>query len=153
MKKIIYAAFAAGAVALLAACSTNSTAGLSVSAPPPTTFTPAAAASPGAAAGTVLLTRHGKGGALISYTIGGDGDYTVYWTFAGNTDTTGSGIEFSIDENNINTSSFDDGTLPGPQMADSGSGSDDIASDTGTHQLSVAAPPGCTWTITLKADQ
>jgi hypothetical protein len=80
-----------------------------------------------------------------SFTVSGDGDYTVSWTFSGN-DSQGDGADnFIVTEDGGNDLNASD-DLPNV-IQTSGSGNTGVTSDTGSHTFDVQADPTCSWTI------
>lgn len=99
------------------------------------------------AAGTTLLDFSGKGSEVTpAFSVSGDGDYILSWTFSGN-DSSGTpdGDNFIVNENDPNSDGFA-ANLPN-LIQSSGSGSTGVNGDTGTHSFSVQADAGCTWTL------
>jgi hypothetical protein len=78
-----------------------------------------------------------------SFTVAGDGDYTVSWTFSGNTDPSfGGASNFIVQEDGgSDTNALD---LPNV-IASNGSGSTGVTDDAGTHTFDVQADGS--WTI------
>ena len=95
----------------------------------------------------VLLDASGTGtSSTQSFTVGGDGDYTVSWTFSNNSQGDG-GDNFIVDENTAG-SGDDSNALSLPNVIQtSGSGNTTVSGDTGVHTFSVQADQTCSWTI------
>jgi hypothetical protein len=79
------------------------------------------------------------------FTVGGDGDYTVSWTFSGNDSSGDGGDNFIVQEDggNDQNASLD---LPNV-IQTSGSGNTGVSGDAGTHTFDVQSDDSCSWTI------
>ena len=82
-----------------------------------------------------------------SFTVGGDGDYTISWTFSGNDSSGDGGDNFIVNESTVG-SGDDSNSLGLPNVIQtSGSGNTGVSDDAGTHTLDVQADSTCSWTI------
>jgi hypothetical protein len=93
-----------------------------------------------------LLDFSGNGSEVTpSFTVGGDGDYTVSWTFSGNSDPSfGNASNFIMQEDG----GSDVSALDLPNVIEtSGSGSTGVADDAGPHTFNVQATGS--WTVTV----
>jgi len=123
--------------------SSSTSANDSAAAAPAAVTSPSASPTPAPFQPQTLLDYSGTGQeATPRFTVGGSGDYTVSWTFSGNTDPEfGGASNFIIEEDGSNDFNFD-----GPDLIQaSGSGSTNVSGDTGTHTFNVQASGS--WTI------
>ena len=112
--------------------------------PSPVVQTVTVSPPPPAAQTTVLKYTSTGNQATPRFTIGGSGDYTIYWSYSGNLDPQlGQPSNFAITEDGGNDSNSSFG-LPNDIKA-SGSGSTGVSNDAGTHYFNVQAVG--TWTI------
>ena len=120
--------------------------------------TPAAATTPAAAATTpakpaasptspaparpqTLLPASGSGNyTSAKFTVGGSGDYDVYWTYKPSADFASQGMSanFSIEADNGNDLNFNDPN----QLGTGGSGVVHVYGDAGTHYLTITGEAG-----------
>ena len=139
----------AGGLATVTACSSGSTTQSAPASLAPPSVAAKASAAP-VAKPVTLLDKHGTGQAYLPFKAGSSGDYTVFWTFSNNGAGLPSGTEFGIDMeggNNAGSTIANGGELPSSEMPDSGSGSVEILADWGSHDFSVDASSGCSWTL------
>jgi hypothetical protein len=95
-----------------------------------------------------LLNFTGTGNAETpSFTVGGDGDYTVSWTFSGNDQQGDGGDNFIVDENTVGNGQDANATDLPNVIQTSGNGNTGISDDAGVHTFNVQADQGSTWTI------
>jgi hypothetical protein len=110
---------------------------------PPRPATPPA--SPAPARQQTLLTASGSGNyTSAKFTVGGSGDYDVYWTYKPSADFASQGMSanFSIEADNGNDLNFNDPN----QLGTGGSGVVHVYGDAGTHYLTITGEAG--WTVT-----
>ena len=95
-----------------------------------------------------LLNFTGSGtSSTPTFTVAGDGDYIVSWTFSGNDSQGTGGDNFIVGENTAG-SGQDTNALSLPNVIQaSGSGNTTVSGDQGVHTFSVQADQGATWTI------
>ena len=111
---------------------------------------PAPAASPPFTPVT-LLKFSGSGTEVTpSFTATGNGDYIVYWTFAGNDSSGIGGDNFIMNEDGGRD--FNALGLPNDIQA-SGSGSTEVTDDAGMHTFNVQADQTADWTVKVVSAQ
>jgi hypothetical protein len=108
----------------------------------------ASPASPAPAKPQTLLQASGSGNYTTArFTVGGSGDYDVYWTYKPNADFASQGMSanFSVQADNGNDMQFNDPN----QLGTGGSGVVHVYGDAGTHYLTITGESD--WTITVTA--
>ena len=140
-------------IALAVGASATSTATASLA--PPASSAPAhlskpstPPASPAPAKPRTLLQASGSGNyTTAKFTVGGSGDYDVYWTYKPSADFASQGLSanFSVQADNDNDIQFNDPN----QLGQGGSGVVHVYGDAGTHYLTITGEAD--WTITVTA--
>jgi hypothetical protein len=104
--------------------------------------------SPAPARPQTLLQASGSGNyTTAKFTVGGSGDYDVYWTYKPSADFASQGLSanFSVQADNGNDMQFNDPN----QLGKGGSGVVHVYGDAGTHYLTITGEAD--WTITVTA--
>jgi hypothetical protein len=105
-------------------------------------------ASPAPARPQTLLQASGSGNyTTAKFTVGGSGDYDVYWTYKPSAEFASQGLSanFSVQADNGNDLQFNDPN----QLGQGGSGVVHVYADAGTHYLTITGEAD--WTITVTA--
>lgn len=106
----------------------------------PAASSPSAAPPATSAAPTTLLTQSGSGSYTSSqFTVGGSGDYKVYWTYSEGG--FGQSVNFQLWEDGGSNLNFTDPN----QLGTGGSGVVNVYNDAGTHTLTVNSEGS--WTV------
>jgi hypothetical protein len=96
----------------------------------------------------VLLDASGTGTSTTkSFTVGGSGDYVVYWTFSNNDSQGDGGDNYIISESTAGSGQDSDALSLPNVIQTSGNGNTEVDGDTGSHVFSVQSDPTCDWTI------
>jgi hypothetical protein len=114
----------------------------------PAATAPAApqATNPAPARPQTLLKASGSGNYTTArFTVGGNGDYDVYWTYKPSADfaSQGMSVNFSIEADNGNDLNFNNPN----QLGTGGSGVVHVYGDAGTHYLTITGEAD--WTVTV----
>jgi hypothetical protein len=96
----------------------------------------------------VLMDASGTGTSTTkSFTVGGSGDYVVYWTFSNNDSQGDGGDNYIVSESTAGSGQDSDALSLPNVIQTSGSGNTEVDGDPGSHVFSVQADPTCSWTI------